>query len=191
MPGEFDFNGARAAGYSDDEIADYVRSMNLQPRAALPASIGRMSPANAEAAFQTAKNDTYRFGAYQPAGPESGRFKLRVPRRDAGPTQAEEQYRGLTGIIREYSPAAAAAVDATGRFAGDAAREIDRSGVGYLPEAAAVELAGQKLLWRPGMRLAEIPAGGLKKFVPKGAQLEVADVRLDDAPESAAVGRAV
>lgn len=183
MPRDFDIKGALAAGYTGEEIADYLRSINLQPRSALAAPVARMAPADAEAAFQSAKQSStpdYKFGDYQPAGPESGRFKLRVPRRDAGPTQAEEQYRGVQGLIREYSPASAGLVGLAGQIAGHV---MNDPGLQYLPGPQAVELAGQRLLWRPGMRLAEIPEGGLKAFVPKGAKLEVADVQryLDDA----------
>ena len=167
MPGEFDITGARAAGYSDEEIAEYLRSKKLTPRATLPGSVASMSPADAEAAFQSAKNDSLGL-RYEPAGPESGRFKLRVPRRNA-PAE-HEQYRGITGLLREYSPGAADLIEGMGWAVG---KVLDDPGLKYLPGPEAVAIPH----WRPGMRLAEIPAG-LKDLIPRaGARLEVEDAQ--------------
>lgn len=164
MPGEFDLTGARAAGYSDEEIAEYLRSKKLTPRATLAAPVSRMSPTDAEAAFQAAKRPL----SYEPAGPESGRFKLRVPA--AQPYAGDQEYRGITGLLREYSPGAANLAEGAGRAA---MKVLDDPGLKYLPGPEAVAIPH----WRPGMRLADIPAG-LKAAIPKvGAQLEVADVQ--------------
>jgi len=122
-----------------------------------------MRPADAEAAFQAAKRDTL---SYEPHGPDWKRIKLQGP--DPRPYEGDQEYRGITGLLREYSPAAANVVEGVKRFAGRGLSHLmNDPGLQYLPGPQAVELAGQRFL-NPakltGQRVLREAAKGPGKF---------------------------
>jgi hypothetical protein len=103
----FDVNAARLAGWSDRDIASYLKANGMNPAeqffyAPLPRDFINDPTANLKEVVRDSQGSPIEvYEAYQPAGPEAGRFKLRVPRRRE---EEDDPYRGLSGFVREYSP---------------------------------------------------------------------------------------
>jgi hypothetical protein len=170
-----DFNvlAARQAGYKDPEIEQYLASQGWSPKAV--AGLLAAPAAGTEVPYDTANVDSQgqplpvymaspAAAPYEPAGPNDARFQrtpLRGGNADANPADA---YRGLTGLMREYSPGLA---DQADKGVALANKVWNDPGLQYLPGPQAVELAGQRFL-NPakltGRRVLREAAGGPGKF---------------------------
>lgn len=150
MADTFDVNAARQAGYSDAEIAEHLRSSGRNPaeqffyatRPPILLDDPSKQPIDTVRDSQGNPIPVYKFGEYQPAGPEAGRFKLRVPQR---PADDDQPYRGITGLVREFSPGTADVLGAIGKTA---SKLWNDPGNQYLPGPQAVEAGGANLLRR-------------------------------------------
>lgn len=91
---DFDIKGALAAGYTKKDIEDYLRLINTTPRGTLPASVGRMSPQDAESTFQQARSAPY---VFQPLDmrPTRARPLVGGPQLDTSPEAGEALLRNV------------------------------------------------------------------------------------------------
>jgi hypothetical protein len=78
--------------------------------------------------------------AYHPAGPDAPRFRFRL--RVPPPKPSPELYWGLTGLLREYSPALAGAVDGIGSVV---KKIVNDPGLAALPGPMAIEVGPTRL----------------------------------------------